>query len=137
MNNTKIWETAKTDLKHQMTDATFQWLSPSTFHSIAGGNGTGLDIWTIDAKTPAARDWLQARLLKTIHKALARHLPSPKFSLRFIAGDSPPPSPSAPTLNPADFINPHATTDQEFIQNINFTKLWFQKGGSGFDRLAK
>jgi chromosomal replication initiator protein len=77
-----VWSAALGELQLQMTQATFDtWLRDSRLLSHDEG------VWTIGVKTGYAKDWLEHRLMTTIHRQMARLTRTEGVEVRFVVMD--------------------------------------------------
>lgn len=127
-NPQQLWNQVLSALQLQMTRATYDtWLAGTTLVSV------NEEACVIAVKNQSAQDWLQNRLYETIKRTLTS-LMGQEIPLRFIVtanGTGPKPAtpvPSKPT---------QPRTGLDFIRNISFDSLWYDSGGTGYDRMSK
>ncbi len=121
----KLWNTIKKQLKLQMTQATFTiWLKDTRLASIDNG------CWQVIVKNDAAKAWLKNRLYETIKRTVASHVGQPVELEFVIEGKS-------PRVSTPNSLMAHNPQDIQFVQSLDFKALFFEPGGSGYERLAK
>jgi len=138
MDYEQIWQQVKTDLKNQMTQATyFAWIQQTQVERV--DTAVEPERWIIDAGSQAGVEWLNHRLKTLVQNSLIQILGYP-VEVEFTASEETPRPPlvAAPALTDRPhqlaLINPD---DQNLVDGIDFAKLWFEAKGSGYDRIAK
>ncbi len=138
MGTDRLWLQTLSSLKNQMTDATYNAHLAGTTAQRVNGH---LEVVVAN---DTSREWLDFRLAPSIKQTLA-HLAGQPIDLVFVAkptvlDTTVLDSTEANAVLARDLVDlPEATNPQDsaFVRGINFKQLWFQTGGSGFDRIAK